>query len=337
MKDLTKIQHDILNVAAAELKHSLWLSGKKLRSAFPSLQKEIVIESTFSLVPQYLVQQGEIPDDNYHATLHGVMQSRIVGLVSGIVEATLDCLRRLYSTNPDMRRFSWEDLLLHKSLEFIMVKYVDNILVASGLASRGQGNTQPPPLWVWDVPPDIEDVVGCQNINEYMELRKVKLKEDIKSTAEEEDSEEPISEHEVDLSVGIKLRNEILGAIRLHATVYRLVHERYIRGDYQYAVLDVCKDLVNRVRQMSELQSLDGKALMAKALRSDDPIIKIVPIENRFDKNEQEGWMFLFMGAMTAIRNGPPHEDIEYDDNEATEILSFLSLLYRKLDQSKKR
>jgi hypothetical protein len=75
---------------------------------------------------------------------------------------------------------------------------------------------------------------------------------------------------------------------------------------------------------------------MAKALGGKEPDVVIVPLEDRFDEGEQDGWKFLFMGAMSAIRNVPPHRDGLNDEVEATEVIAFLSLLYRKLDQDQK-
>lgn len=52
-----------------------------------------------------------------------------------------------------------------------------------------------------------------------------------------------------------------------------------------------------------------------------------------FQRGEQDSWKFLFMGAMQVLRNPTAHRLDEYDLQEALEILCFLSILHRRLDQ----
>ncbi|MEA3443042.1 MAG: TIGR02391 family protein [Chloroflexota bacterium] len=52
------------------------------------------------------------------------------------------------------------------------------------------------------------------------------------------------------------------------------------------------------------------------------------------DKDEQEGFKFLFMGAMVGIRNPKAHDNVvQADPYRTLEYLSFASLLMRKIEK----
>jgi len=52
-------------------------------------------------------------------------------------------------------------------------------------------------------------------------------------------------------------------------------------------------------------------------------------------KNEQEGYMFLFAGAMQALRNPKAHANLNIDEGRAIHHLIVASLLMSKLDDAK--
>ena len=64
--------------------------------------------------------------------------------------------------------------------------------------------------------------------------------------------------------------------------------------------------------------------------------IKLNDDITRSDKDEQEGFKFLYMGAMKGIRNPKAHENIIQDDkNRTLEYLAFISLLFRRAEEGK--
>jgi Protein of unknown function (Hypoth_ymh) len=69
---------------------------------------------------------------------------------------------------------------------------------------------------------------------------------------------------------------------------------------------------------------------MTLAFRDADPALRLSQ-----DRNEQQGYMYLFAGATAAIRNPLCHtaEDV-LDAEESYECLVFASLLFRYLDRS---
>lgn len=73
---------------------------------------------------------------------------------------------------------------------------------------------------------------------------------------------------------------------------------------------------------------------MAKAFSERNPIIKLNPLKTQSDMDEQEGFRFLYQGAMKGIRNPKGHDTVKLKDkNKALEYLAFISLLFRRVDE----
>jgi uncharacterized protein (TIGR02391 family) len=65
-------------------------------------------------------------------------------------------------------------------------------------------------------------------------------------------------------------------------------------------------------------------------------VLKITPCETETDKNVQNGVKFLSAGLMQAIRNPTAHEpalDWPINKQDCLDLLSFVSFLFRQLDQ----
>ena len=66
---------------------------------------------------------------------------------------------------------------------------------------------------------------------------------------------------------------------------------------------------------------------------------KVVAFRENSDTNSsliERGMMFLYAGAMLALRNPRAHEIIEDDPEKALEYIAFLSLLAKSLDKAKR-
>lgn len=128
-------------------------------------------------------------------------------------------------------------------------------------------------------------------------------------------------------------RGEGFDRLGLHADVAAAARDHFVAGKFRSAVLDAALSLVGRVKERTGRHELDGKDLMSKALSRASPLLRVSDLRNDFERGEQEGWMFLFMGAMQALRNPPAHNLDEYGKEETREMLSFLSLLHRRLER----
>ena len=66
------------------------------------------------------------------------------------------------------------------------------------------------------------------------------------------------------------------------------------------------------------------------------PIIKLNDLLTTSDRDEQEGFKFLFKGAMIGIRNPKAHDNVVQTDPYRTlEYLGLASLLMRKIEEGK--
>lgn len=123
--------------------------------------------------------------------------------------------------------------------------------------------------------------------------------------------------------------------MQLHPRIIKASKSLFNSGHYAEAIFAAFK-AVNNFTKRKIGQPLDGKDLMAKAFNEDSPIIKINKLTTRSERDEQEGFRFLFMGAMVGIRNPKAHDDIrQIDPYKALEYLAFASLLMRRVIEGK--
>lgn len=116
--------------------------------------------------------------------------------------------------------------------------------------------------------------------------------------------------------------------------------ELFNDGYYNEAVLKAFKKIESRVQQISG-SSESGQSLMSKTFGKDS-ILDMSISENKNSsnaENERDGFKFLLMGAMAAIRNPRAHgEDLpDLSEQEALEYLGFASLLMRRINLASTR
>lgn len=113
--------------------------------------------------------------------------------------------------------------------------------------------------------------------------------------------------------------------------------ELFADGHYARAVEDAFKCLNNEVKARSGRPDLDGDKLMRQVFSANSPILALNPLQSTSEKDEQRGYMDMFAGAMTGIRNPRAHEhDLEDQPEVALEMIVFANHLMRKLDRSVK-
>lgn len=120
----------------------------------------------------------------------------------------------------------------------------------------------------------------------------------------------------------------------MHVALPDVVRRLFDNGHYSQATFEAFKYLDNVVKKLSCLDK-SGKALMMEALKEVSPLIQLTPLADETDRNEQEGFKFLFAGSMVAIRNPRGHEHDVADSIEmCLDHIGLASMLLRRLEQA---
>jgi uncharacterized protein (TIGR02391 family) len=92
---------------------------------------------------------------------------------------------------------------------------------------------------------------------------------------------------------------------------------------------------VDKLVQKHAKVSESGMKLMMQVFDEAKPVLKLTPLSNASEVDEQKGYRFLFSGAVMAIRNPRGHEvNLSDDPDTCLDHLAFASLLLRRLEQS---
>ena len=126
------------------------------------------------------------------------------------------------------------------------------------------------------------------------------------------------------------------GELDIHPEIQRAVGKLFIDGHYANAVEDACKVLDAMVKMRSGRNDLSGTELMQVAFSPKAPILRFNQLQTETDRSEQQGMMFLYAGAMLALRNPRAHALIQDDPEQALEYLGLLSMLVKALDRAER-
>ena len=125
----------------------------------------------------------------------------------------------------------------------------------------------------------------------------------------------------------VKSPLQLFDALQFHPKVIEASRELFKDGHYRDAIYRAFVEVNNFVKRRAKSQ-LDGRKLMSTVFSPDNPIIKLNTLETQTDKDEQEGFMYLFMGAMQGIRNPKAHENIiQNNPYIALKLIGYASLL----------
>ena len=124
----------------------------------------------------------------------------------------------------------------------------------------------------------------------------------------------------------------------LHPDIVKVSSDKFRDGYYADAVFSAFKEVNNRVKGIvrdKTGQESDGESLMTKAFSPQNPIIMVEEnLDTQTNRDTQKGYMMLFSGAISAIRNPKAHENLKIGKTDAMRKLMFASMLMHKLDES---
>lgn len=121
----------------------------------------------------------------------------------------------------------------------------------------------------------------------------------------------------------------------IHPLIRTVSQERYNVAQYADSVEAAFKTINNAVKVIVlEItgEEMDGNSLMQKAFNKNNPLIKFNEIDRITAQDIQQGYQFMFSGAILGIRNPKAHEVESISKEDAIRKLHFASMLMYKLD-----
>lgn len=137
-----------------------------------------------------------------------------------------------------------------------------------------------------------------------------------------------------DSSVSSGVRGHPFEARNIHSDLPAQVRNLFDDGHYAQATLEAFKFVDEEIQKISEFPDY-GTSLMMRAFGGAKPVLALNPGMTTSEKSEQEGFKFLFAGAMQGIRNPRGHStSIADDPDTCLDHLCLASLLIRRLDEA---
>ncbi len=123
-------------------------------------------------------------------------------------------------------------------------------------------------------------------------------------------------------------------ARNIHPDLPTEVRRLFDNGHYAQATFEALKYLDEEVQRISG-DSDFGKSLMMRMFGGTPPKLPLNPGMTLSELSEQEGYKFIFAGAMAGIRNPRGHKSGVVDDPDTClDHLSLTSMLLRKLEDA---
>lgn len=124
----------------------------------------------------------------------------------------------------------------------------------------------------------------------------------------------------------------------IHPQIEKVSKGLYNDGHYANSVEDAFIEINDRVKKLYAIIKPntpipDGDAAMTTVFSANAPLIAFDDINTETGKNIQKGYMQMFAGAMSALRNPKAHANIEMGEDEAKRGLIYASMLMYKLDE----
>lgn len=122
----------------------------------------------------------------------------------------------------------------------------------------------------------------------------------------------------------------------LHPRIRDACADLYRDEHYAQAVFEASKALLNLVKEQSRRHDLDGASLMRTIFSVNAPVLAFNERTDQSEKDEQEGLMHLYEGAVLALRNPRGHAVRTDTPEDALEYLVLLSMLAKRADRAKR-
>jgi uncharacterized protein (TIGR02391 family) len=123
----------------------------------------------------------------------------------------------------------------------------------------------------------------------------------------------------------------------LHPAIYASSLKQFNDGHLREAVMNSVTAVYDLIRDRTKLR-LDGNALASQAFGLEKGLLILSELGTESGDNDQKGFMQIYQGIYTGIRNPKAHTlHHDLDPFKAAQYLVMMSLLARRVDESKNR
>nr|WP_284507905.1 TIGR02391 family protein [Caballeronia sp. GACF4] len=122
----------------------------------------------------------------------------------------------------------------------------------------------------------------------------------------------------------------------IHPRIRHLARPRVESGFYGDAIESSFKEVNHSVKRLVKEKAnkdADGSGLMNLAFSPSNPIIALADLHTESGRNIQQGFMQIYSGSMTGIRNPQAHGNLHPEKGVTLHLVSLASLLMWMLDQ----
>lgn len=131
---------------------------------------------------------------------------------------------------------------------------------------------------------------------------------------------------------------DLFDSLKLHPDIIKASKNSFSNGEYGSSVFMACVALKELVEHQSNVPcEKEEPNYFHTVFKGENPILKINGLQDQSDRDEQEGFRFMIVGAWKALRNPRGHSLKHKDDPEdALSCLAFLSFLAKKVENAEK-
>lgn len=132
------------------------------------------------------------------------------------------------------------------------------------------------------------------------------------------------------------LKNELTKR-NCHQQVFRYCNSELLVENYFHSVEEAVKGLFDRIKELANINSGDGAALIEMVFSSNNPILIINSFQTETEITFQKGLVNLLKGLFSMFRNPRCHTSKikwEEDKQDSLEIFSIISYCHRVLDNA---
>lgn len=123
----------------------------------------------------------------------------------------------------------------------------------------------------------------------------------------------------------------------LHPEIQAIARKRFEAGLFADAVEASLKEVETKLKptyKAARGEEKSGAGLMCSIFSPVNPVLLLGDLSTVTGSDMQKGYMQIFAGTMTGIRNPKAHGNIEIDANRALHFLFLASLLMHKIDEA---